>query len=45
MTIFFKVASIIRTSYKALRAAAGIVIVAHAMWNWFGRRRAKPAMA
>lgn len=46
MTLFLKIANVIRTSYKAVRAAAGIVIVVHAMWTWFGRRlkpRAQPA--
>ena len=44
MTVFLKLANIIRTSYKAIRAAAGIIIVVHAMWNWFGKRlAAKPA--
>lgn len=48
MTTFFKIAHVLRTGYKALRAAAGIIIVAHAMWAWFKRRlpqQRKTAMA
>lgn len=40
MTTFLKIAHIVRTSYKMIRAAAGVIIVLHAMWNWFGRRLA-----
>lgn len=40
MTTFFKIASVVRMSYKMIRAAAGVIIVVHAMWNWFGRRLA-----
>jgi hypothetical protein len=41
MSTFFKIASVVRMSYKVIRAAAGIIIVAHAMWVWFGRRFSK----
>lgn len=34
MNLFFLIARVVRTGYKALRAAAGIVIVAHAMYRW-----------
>lgn len=42
MFIFFKIAMAIRTAYKALRAAAGIMIVTHATYKWIESKR-KPA--
>lgn len=34
MFLFFKIVSVIRATYKALRAAAGIMIVTHATYKW-----------
>ncbi len=39
MSLFFLIARTIRTAYKALRAAAGIVIVSHAIYRWAQKRR------
>lgn len=38
MNLFFTIARVVRTAYKALRAAAGIMIVTHAIYKWAGRR-------
>lgn len=42
MFLFFKIVSVIRATYKAIRAAAGIMIVAHATYKWVESKR-KPA--
>jgi hypothetical protein len=42
MFLFFKIVSVIRAAYKALRAAAGIMIVTHATYKWVESKR-KPA--
>lgn len=42
MFLFFKIVSVIRATYKAIRAAAGIMIVAHATYKWVEAKR-KPA--
>lgn len=42
MTLFFTIARVLRTGYKAIRAAAGILIVAHATYKWVQRRFEKP---
>jgi len=38
MNLFFTIARVVRTGYKALRAAAGIMIVVHAMSVWVRKR-------
>jgi hypothetical protein len=40
MTLFFSIARIIRAAYKALRAAVGIMIVAHGTYKWVQAKRA-----
>ena len=39
MSLFFLIARIIRTSYKALRAAVGIMIVLHGTHVWRTTKR------
>lgn len=39
MTLFFLIARVIRTSYKALRAAVGIMIVLHGTHVWITTKR------
>ncbi len=39
MSLFFLIARAVRTAYKALRAAAGIMIVSHATYKWAKQRR------
>lgn len=41
MPQFFLIARIIRTSYKSLRAAVGIMIVAHGTYQWIQQKRRK----
>jgi hypothetical protein len=43
MLLFFKVVGMIRAAYKAIRAAAGIMIVAHATYKWAQVHRTKAA--
>jgi len=40
MNLFFLIARTIRTGYKALRAAAGILIVTHAIYKWVRNKAA-----
>lgn len=39
MSMFFLIARAVRTAYKALRAAAGIMIISHAIYRWAQKRR------
>lgn len=39
MTFFFLIARVIRTAYKALRAAVGIMIVLHGTHRWIQNKR------
>lgn len=39
MSMFFLIARVVRTAYKALRAAAGILIVGHAVYRWVKTKR------
>ena len=48
MSLFFLIARVIRTAYRALRAAAGIMIVSHGVYRWIenhtgSKSRALPA--
>lgn len=42
---FFGLARVIRAAYKALRAAVGIVLVAHGSYKWYQNKRAEAAAA
>lgn len=39
MSLFFLIARAIRVAYKALRAAVGIMIVAHGTYHWVQNKR------
>lgn len=39
LMIFFKVVSVIRATYRALRAAVGIALVAHGTYKWVQKKR------
>lgn len=41
MTLFFMIARAIRTAYKALRAAVGIMIVLHGTYHWVQVKRGR----
>lgn len=40
MTTFFAIARLLRAAYKALRAAVGILLVAHGTFQWAKKKRA-----
>lgn len=40
MTMFFTIARLLRAAYKAIRAAVGIMIVAHGTYKWVQNKRA-----
>lgn len=41
MNLFFLIARAIRAAYKALRAAVGIMIVAHGAYQWVKVKRGR----
>ena len=40
MSMFFLLARVVRAAYKALRAAVGIMIVAHGTYQWVKAKQA-----
>ena len=44
MTLFFTIARAIRIAYKAIRAAVGIMLVAHGTYKWVKAKRAASAL-
>jgi len=40
MILFFTIARAIRAAYKAIRAAVGIMLVAHGTYQWVKLKRA-----
>lgn len=40
---FFAIARVIRAAYKALRAAVGIMLVAHGTYKWVQNKRSARA--
>lgn len=44
MSLFFLIARVIRVAYRALRAAAGIMIVSHGVYRWVQNKRAQAAL-
>lgn len=45
MALFFSIVRVIRSAYKALRAAVGIMIVAHGTYHWIKNKSRKPVRA
>ena len=45
MTTFFTIARLLRAAYKALRAAVGILLVAHGTYQWAKKKRAAAALS
>lgn len=44
MSLFFLIARVVRTAYKCLRAAAGIMILGHGVYRWLKNHERRTAL-